>query len=83
MVKIPPYSKQLANLYWMLRHHGQRDQTVKRKYYRLIQAEKNRLFLAGCEKKEVLLLCRYLADPTNKHAESAFLRHCAQFRLDL
>lgn len=73
MVKLPPYSSTLANLYWMLRYHRGRSQAARRRYYRYIQAEKNRLFLAGFDREEIRLLCRHLSEPRNIHAESAFL----------
>jgi len=67
----------------MLRHYRGRSPTLRRRYYRQIEAEKNRLFSAGFDKKEILLLCRYLANPGNIHAESAFLAYAAQYRLAL
>lgn len=83
MVKLPPYSPHLANLYWMLRYHRGRSSAARRRYYRRIREEKNRLFSAGFDREEIRLLCRYLSDPANKHAESAFLAYAAQYRLDL
>lgn len=83
MVKLPLYSSCLSNLYWMLRHYRDRDKAARRRYYRRIEDEKKRLFLEGVDKKEVLLLCRYLSEPRNIHAKSAFLAYAAQYRLDL
>jgi hypothetical protein len=83
MVKHPEYSGELRNLYWMLRYYRGRSSAARRRYYRYIEAEKNRLFLAGFDKKEILLLCRYLANPRNIHAKSAFLAYAAQYRLEL
>lgn len=83
MVKLPPYSSTLANLYWMLRYHRGRSQAARRRYYRYIEAEKNRLFLAGFDREEIRLLCRHLSEPRNIHAESAFLAYAAQYRLEL
>lgn len=83
MVKLPPYSAKLANLYWMLRYKRDRDQAARRRYYRYIEAEKNRLFSAGFDREEIRLLCRYLSNPHSKHAERAFLGYAAQYRLDL
>lgn len=70
MVKHPEYSAELRNLYWMLRYYRGRSSAARRRYYRYIEAEKNRLFLAGFDREEIRLLCRYLSDPHNKHAES-------------
>lgn len=83
MVKPPSYSTVLCNLYWHLRHYRGRDLAARRRYYRYISDEKKRLFLEGVDKKEVLLLCRYLSEPRNIHAKSAFLAYAAQYRLDL
>lgn len=83
MVKLPPYSSTLANLYWMLRYHRGRSSAARRRYYRYIEAEKNRLFSAGFDREEIRLLCRYLSDPRNIHAKYAFLSYAAQYRLEL
>ena len=83
MLKLPSYASRLANLYWMLRYKRARSSAARRRYYRYIADEKKRLFLEGVDKKEVLLLCRHLCNPGNKHAESAFLAYAAQYRLNL
>lgn len=67
----------------MLRYYRDRSQAARRRYYRKISDEKKRLFLEGVDKKEVLLLCRYLSNPRNAHAKSAFLAYCSQYRLEL
>lgn len=67
----------------MLRYYRGRSQAARRRYYRRILDEKNRLFSAGIDKREVLLLCRHLANPGDIHAKSAFLAYAAQYRLEL
>ena len=83
MVRLPPYAHPLANLYWMLRYHRGRSSAARRRYYRYIETEKYRLFLVGFDREEIRLLCRYLANPDDKHAERSLLRYAAQLRLDL
>lgn len=83
MVRLPPYARELLNHYWMLRYHRSRSTAARRRYYRYIQAEKNRLFLAGFDKEEIRLICRYLSNPANNHAKTALLRYASQLRLDL
>lgn len=83
MVRIPLYAGRLANHYWMLRYTQHRSQAARRLWYRRIETEKNRLFSAGFDREEIRLLCRYLCNPANIHAESAFLAYAAQYRLDL
>jgi hypothetical protein len=83
MVKIPLYAGPLCNLYWMLRYKRSRSIAARRRFYRYISGEKKRLFLEGVDFEEIRLLCRYLSDPHNKHAEIAFLSYSAQYRLQL
>lgn len=83
MVKLPPYSHTLANLYWMLRYHRGRSEARRRYYYRKIFDEKKRLREAGVDSEEIRLLCRHLANPGKKGAELKFLTYAAQYRLDL
>jgi hypothetical protein len=54
---------------------------MRRRYYRKINIEKKRLFLLGVDQEEIRLLCRYLANTRNKHAEMRFLAYRAQGRL--
>jgi hypothetical protein len=81
MVTLPAYASTLCNLYWQLRARRSFDLAKRRRFYRYISDEKKRLFLEGVEKEEIRLLCRYLANPTNKHAELAFSAYAAQMRL--
>lgn len=83
MIYLPHYAGTLANLYYRLRARRAYDLALRRRLYRYIFAEKKRLFLEGVDEEEIRLLCRYLANPANKHAEIAFLRHHAQLRLPI
>lgn len=80
---MPPWSRRLANLYWMLRYYGHRDQARRRKFYRRIAAEKKRLQEAGVDGEEIRLLCRHLANPSNRHAAGRLVGYSAQLRLEL
>ena len=57
----------LHNLYWSLRYY--RFPAARRRYYRLISAEKKRLIALGVDMEEVRLLCRSLSNPRNERAE--------------
>lgn len=80
---MPVWSGRLANLYWMLRYYGHRDQARRRKLYRKIAAERKRLLEAGVDGEEVRLLCRHLANPSNRHAAGRLVGYSAQLRLEL
>lgn len=81
MLRLPAYASTLCNLYWQLRARRPFDLAKRRRIYRYLEAEKNKLFSQGYDKEEIRLLCRYLANTSNKHAELAFLRYAAQLRL--
>ena len=81
MVRLPPYASTLCNLYWQLRDRRAFDFAKRRRIYRYLECEKKRLFLEGVDQEEIRLLCRYLANTANKHAEVAFCRYYAQLRL--
>lgn len=78
---MPPWSRRLANLYWMLRYYGHRDQARRRKFYRRIAAEKKRLQEAGVDGEEIRLLCRHLANPRHRQAVERLGAYTAQLRL--
>ena len=78
---MPEWSGTLRNLYWFLRARRIWDTAMRRRYYRKINIEKKRLFLLGVDQEEIRLLCRYLANTRNKHAEMRFLAYRAQGRL--
>lgn len=69
------------NLYWMLRNGRKWDQAHRRKYYRRIEREKKRLIDSGVDPELVRLLCRHLANPRNKRAESIFKNFQSQIKL--
>lgn len=80
---MPEWSVNLRNLYWLLRHKRGWDAAGVRRLYRAIRAEKQRLHKKNIDKEEIRLLCRYLSNMRNKHAETAWKRYSAQLRLPL
>ena len=57
----------LRNLYWQIRYH--RNKSIRRKYYRYVFKEKQRLVELGMDREELRLICRVLANRLNQHAE--------------
>ncbi|PWB39560.1 MAG: hypothetical protein C3F19_14865 [Rhodocyclales bacterium] len=80
---MPDWASRLANLYWLLRCYGPRDQARRRKLYRQIAAERKRLLEAGVDGEEVRLLCRHLANLRNRHAALRLAAYSSQLRLEL
>lgn len=80
---MPAWSSRLANLYYLLRCYGHRNQARRRKLYRFIANERKRLLEAGVDGEEVRLLCRHLANPSNRHAAGRLAGYSAQLRLEL
>lgn len=58
----------LNNLYWFIRYT--RIKSVKRKYYRYIAQEKQRLIQVGVDAEELRLYCRHLSNLRNERAEN-------------
>ena len=80
---MPDWSSRLANLYYFLRCYGHRNQARRRKLYRQIAIEKKSLLEAGVDSEEVRLLCRHLANLSNRHASRRLIGYSAQLRLEL
>lgn len=78
---MPEWSGRLCNLYWFLRYHRKYDEAKRRKLYRQIADEKKRLHETGVDAELVRLLCRYLSNPKNRHAEGRYLFYKSQQRL--
>lgn len=57
----------LNNLYWRIRYT--RNKSEKRKFYRYVAAEKQRLIESGVDREELRLICRVLVNRLNVHAE--------------
>lgn len=57
----------LNNLYWHIRYN--RNESIKRRYYRYAAAEKIRLIKSGVDAEELRLYCRVLSAKRNVHAE--------------
>lgn len=72
---------ELHNLYWQLRSLRKYEQTRRRLLYRRIKEVREKIIFAGADPEEIRLLCRYLANTRNKHAERAYLAYRAQMRL--
>lgn len=79
----PVWADRLKPYYWRLRMNRSWNQALRRKLYRAIKAEKEKLFLQGIDKEEVRLFCRYLSNLDNKAAESRYLAYSKQLQLDL
>lgn len=79
---MPDWSEPLRNLYWKLRYRRVFDNAVRVKMYREIQKEKRRLCEeVGVDQEEVRLLCRHLANPSNRHSEMRWLAYSKQLKL--
>ena len=78
---LPKWGSTLANLYWNLRIIRNYNQALRRKYYRKIAHEKKRLEKIGVDPECVRLLCRFLANTRNPHAEQRFLFYKRQGNL--
>ena len=50
----------LRNLYWQIRYTW--NKSAKRKYYRYVFKEKQRLIESGADQEELRLICRVLAN---------------------
>lgn len=82
---MPPWiaESRLSNLYWHLRAVRSWDTAGRRRFYRYIEAEKQRLIAEGIDAEEVRLFCRYSANPFNKAAKERLLAYVAQGRFEL
>lgn len=61
--KHPDAYCKLRNLYWMLRATRSYDTAARRKWYRRIRIERDRLVVEGATQEHVRLYCRYLSNP--------------------
>lgn len=61
----------LRNCYWHLRAVRPYDQAARRKWYRRIEKEREKLIAAGASREHVRLYCRFLADPSRRERERA------------
>ena len=66
---LPDMFGKLYNLYWFIRYN-RRNKPVKRRYYRYVSKEKNRLIALGADAEEIRLLCRHLANPRCEQTEA-------------
>lgn len=73
----PEWTANLRNLYWQLRQLG-RVERHRRRIYRHIEAEKKRLEALFFDPEEIRLLCRHLANPRRKRAESTYFAYKAR-----
>lgn len=72
----------LQNLYWRIRNARGLERKRIRTWYRQVEAEKKRLQDAGVNGELLRLYCRYLANPSNRHAQAAFDNFSKQQELD-
>lgn len=81
---LPYWSGNLKNYYVLLRVEG-RNKTLRRRYYRKVEAEKLRLAEAGYCQIQITLVCRFLAT-LNKSCYwrmvDCFVNPSPQLRLD-
>lgn len=63
-VDLPDWSKELINLYWVIRVEG-RFPAKRMKYYRKVQKEKLRLAELGVSQTKIAAVCRYLSNFKN------------------
>ena len=61
--KHPEAYTQLRQLYWHLRYRRSFDNAARRKWYRRIKIERQRLEEAGHSAEHLRLYCRYMSDP--------------------
>lgn len=59
LTDVPAWAKQLEYPYWKIRVEG-RNKVLRRKYYRMIRAEKLRLVELGYEIELIDAICKYL-----------------------
>lgn len=59
----------LNNLYWRIQYT--RNKSEKRKFYRYVAAEKQRLIESGVDREELRLICRVLANRLNFQLKDA------------
>ncbi len=81
--RYPEWAADLRQHYWHLRHARGWDGARVRKQYRRIFAEKQRLLEKKIDPEELRLICRHLANPANKQAETRWKAYAAQLRLPL
>lgn len=72
----------LPNIYWRIRNARGTERKRIRTWYRQVQAEKKRLLDAGVNGELLRLYCRYLANPSNRHAQAAFDNFVKQHEQD-
>lgn len=61
--KHPEPFSQLRQLYWHLRYRRSFDLAARRKWYRRIKIERDRLERQGFSAEHVRLYCRYMSNP--------------------
>lgn len=74
--KHPPLFMTLNHLYWNLRYRRSFDTAARRKWYRRIKMERERLVAGGASAEHVRLYCRYLSNPS---ADSPALRRLVAY----
>lgn len=83
LANLPKWAGLLANYYVVLRVQG-RNQTLRRRYYRLVEREKLRLAVLGIDQQQIIAVCRYLSGLNkflNGSERQAQLMHKTQLQL--
>lgn len=73
----PDEFRQLAALYWKLRMIRPWDQAGRRRWYRAIRVERDRLEASGIDAELIRLYCRHMAAPV---ADSPALRRLMAYQ---
>jgi len=65
---------ELRRLYWQLRWQRAWHQSRRRTLYRAISRVKQKFYEQGADVELIRCLCRHLANPHDRHAESRYQR---------
>jgi hypothetical protein len=77
----PPWSDELRRLYWHLRNARPWDTAQRRRFYRLIAAEKKRLHAEGVPQIELHLVTRLLCNPRNNNYRMRYANYVKQLTI--
>lgn len=75
------WSAGLRQMYWRLRNCRRYDAAARRKWYRRIKGERERLHALGFDAEYTRLFCRYMSDPKNEAAAIRLI--CFEGMLDV
>lgn len=81
---MPEWGGLLRNYYYFIRESrgtSRHSRAKRRRYYRYVRAEKDKLIMLGVDQELLRLYCRYLSNTRNQYAFKNFERHFNQIRL--